>query len=201
MSLNTTTRRKQQFALSLREKAYRDAFVAAEINTTLPFQVRAMRKARGWSQADLAKRTEQAQKTISDFENPNYGKLTLTSLKRLAAAFDVGLVVRFVPFSELVDWTASMSHQNMEVPSFDADKRLADAESDELSTYSTTSSTVCNVGIAPLGNGEIPLDSATFVYPPTVIAPAITKTVATAVAQQSVDVQHRALRLVADNAA
>ena len=122
--MSTTIRKRKEIASSLRDKAYRDAVVAAEINTTLPFQIRTMRTARGWSQSDLAERTGQAQKTISDFENPSYGKLTLTSLKRLASAFDVALVVRFVPFSELVDWAASMSHKTLAVPSFDDDKDM-----------------------------------------------------------------------------
>ena len=47
------------------------------------------------------------QNAISRLENPSYGKATLTTLKRLAAAFDVALIVRFVPFGQLVDWASS----------------------------------------------------------------------------------------------
>jgi hypothetical protein len=43
------------------------------------------------------------QNAISRLENPYYGKATLTTLKRIAAAHDVGLLVEFVPFSRLVD--------------------------------------------------------------------------------------------------
>jgi transcriptional regulator with XRE-family HTH domain len=46
------------------------------------------------------------QNSVSRLENPEYGKPTLTTLKRLAAAFDVALVVRFVPFSKLVNWVS-----------------------------------------------------------------------------------------------
>lgn len=117
--INSTKR--SEIARSLANKEYREAFVEAEINTTIPFQIRTLRMLREWSQTELANRTGQKQKTISDFENPSYGRLTLSSLKRLAAAFDVALVVRFAPFSELVDWTATMSKERMEVPSFDKD--------------------------------------------------------------------------------
>jgi hypothetical protein len=37
-------------------------------------------------------------------ENPNYGNQSLTSLKKIAAACDVALVVWFVPFSRMLGW-------------------------------------------------------------------------------------------------
>jgi len=46
------------------------------------------------------------QNAISRLESPWYGKATIRTLKRLAAAFDVGLVIRFVPFSKLVNWVS-----------------------------------------------------------------------------------------------
>jgi transcriptional regulator with XRE-family HTH domain len=46
------------------------------------------------------------QNAISRLESVSYGKPTITTLKRLAAALDVALIVRFVPFSELVDWVS-----------------------------------------------------------------------------------------------
>jgi hypothetical protein len=52
------------------------------------------------------------QHAISRLESQGYGKPTLTTLKRLAAAMDVGLIVRFVPFSELVDWVSGTPRTN-----------------------------------------------------------------------------------------
>jgi len=54
----------------------------------------------------LADKIGSNQNAIYRAENPNYGKQTITTLKKIAAAFDVALVVRFVPFSELVDWVS-----------------------------------------------------------------------------------------------
>lgn len=66
------------------------------------------------------------QNAISRLENPYYGKATLTTLKRLAAAYDVGLLVEFVPFSRLIDRVSGtpfvdygLSPDTMSVPSFD----------------------------------------------------------------------------------
>ena len=115
----------QQIAESLTDTLSREAFVEAEIATTIPFQIRAMRKARHWTQAQLAAKTGQHQATISDCENPDMGgRQTIGSLRRIAAAFDVGLIVRFAPFSELVDWAVQMLPSSHDVPSCAKDTKL-----------------------------------------------------------------------------
>jgi transcriptional regulator with XRE-family HTH domain len=123
--LTTTSGRREQIAASLQDKEYRDLFVAEEIATGLPFQLRAMRQARGWSQQELAERAGMTQEGISRLESLNYGRFTLTTLKRLASAFDVALVVRFEPFGRLVDWAANMSPEDLAVPAFTHDPGVA----------------------------------------------------------------------------
>ena len=49
------------------------------------------------------------QSRISDLEDPNYENYQTRTLVKLASAFDVGLVVKFVPFSELAKWSANLS--------------------------------------------------------------------------------------------
>jgi len=115
---------RQTLIGKLHNKAYRDEFVASHIETGLPFQIRAIRAQREMSQEELAAKTEMAQARISLLERPGYGKFTLSTLKRLASAFDVGLVVRFVPFSELVDLVVNLSPEALQVPSFEKDPGL-----------------------------------------------------------------------------
>lgn len=62
---------------------------------------------------------------LSRLEDPDYGKHTLRSLKRIAEALDVGLVVRFVPFSQYIDWLSGTPYMDeglrpnaLAVPSF-----------------------------------------------------------------------------------
>jgi transcriptional regulator with XRE-family HTH domain len=50
------------------------------------------------------------QNAISRLESMSYGKPTITTLKRLASAFDVGLEVRFSPFSKMADWVSGTPH-------------------------------------------------------------------------------------------
>jgi transcriptional regulator with XRE-family HTH domain len=116
-------KRRQKTIEDLKDKEYRDAFAREHIDTGIPFQIRALRKQqnRKWTQKELAKHAGMAQETISRIEDPNYGKLTLETLKRLASAFDIGLMVRFVPFSELVDWELSLTPASLEAISFPED--------------------------------------------------------------------------------
>ena len=118
------TKYKQIVSRLEKDKEYRDLFVENEITVGVPFQIRAIREDRGWSQKELAERTGKQQSVISQLENPDYGKLTLSTLKALASAFDVGLMVRFAPFSELVSRAANLSEIGLEVPEFSKDWNL-----------------------------------------------------------------------------
>jgi ribosome-binding protein aMBF1 (putative translation factor) len=113
---------KERDAIKIRllDKKRRDAFVSASVDQTIPFQIRAMRldENRNWTQEELASRSRMSQERISTCENPNYGRFSFQTLKRLASAFDVALVVRFVPFSELVEWEENLSPESLEVRSF-----------------------------------------------------------------------------------
>ena len=85
----------------------RARFVESHLNKTLAFQIRALRGE--WTQAQFAKALgmEHANNVSARLENPNYGKHTLTTLKKIAAARDVGLIVWFVPFSRLINWASA----------------------------------------------------------------------------------------------
>ncbi len=82
MSMEHKIRTTKRLAKS---KQHRDAFVAAQIKEGLCFQIRALRKQRGWTQKILGREATFNQSKISDFENPNYScALNLETLKRLA---------------------------------------------------------------------------------------------------------------------
>jgi transcriptional regulator with XRE-family HTH domain len=118
----TTMTRRQQLISSLRDREYRTEWAAD--HTGVAFQIRAMRAKRGWSQEELARRVGMAQERISRLEDANYGRYSLRTLKRLAAAFDVALIVRFAPFSAAVDHLAGLSPDDLYVPPFDDDPGL-----------------------------------------------------------------------------
>lgn len=120
-----TSDRVGQIIESLQDKEYRDLFVAEEIQTGLPMQLLAMRRDRGWSQEELARRAGVSLETIQQVEQLDSGtSFPVDLLQRLAAAFDVALVVRFEPYSHLVDWAANLALTDMAVPAFDDDGGL-----------------------------------------------------------------------------
>jgi transcriptional regulator with XRE-family HTH domain len=118
------TRFEQIFARLARGKEHREAFVDSEIDIGLPFQIKAIREARDWTQKELAEKSGKHQSVISQLETPGYGSLTLSTLRKLAAAYDVGLMVRFVSFSELARRASHLSDADMKIPSFSDDQTL-----------------------------------------------------------------------------
>jgi transcriptional regulator with XRE-family HTH domain len=120
MFVHMISDRREQQMEALADKEYRDLYVAEHIRTGVAFQIRAMREDRGWTQSELGQRAQgMAQETISQLEDPDYGRLTLRTLIRLASALDVALIVRFAPFSDLVDWIVNLTPQRLAPPSFD----------------------------------------------------------------------------------
>ena len=105
------------------EKAYRDAYVREQVRIGVPYQIRALRQERGWTQKELGERSGKPQNVISRLEDPNYGKLSLQSLMDMASAFDVALMVKFVPFSRFIREFSDLSPRALEAASFSEDQK------------------------------------------------------------------------------
>lgn len=104
----------------------RAKFVASHLDKGIAYQIRALRDRQELSQEDLASLVGMNQNAISRLESPERGRPTITTLKRLAEALDVALVVRFVPFSKLVKWVSGtpfieygLSTESLAVPNFE----------------------------------------------------------------------------------
>lgn len=110
----------------LTDKTYRDAFISEEIEVGIPMQIREMRECRGWKQGELAEKIGTKQPRIPVMEKPGYGNYSLNTLKKLASVFDVALIVSFVPFSEMIDFSETLGLKRMRIQSFcDEHARLA----------------------------------------------------------------------------
>jgi transcriptional regulator with XRE-family HTH domain len=116
----TTANRHRQLWDSLRDPEFRKQFIDEFINVGIASQIHGIREKQNLTQARLAERlgAKQKQPSVSSWENPSYGNYTLKTLKDLAKAFDVGLLVRFVPFSTIVDWTLGVTGEVLAPPSF-----------------------------------------------------------------------------------
>ena len=103
----------------------RAKFVESQISNGIASQIRALRNREKWSQPKLAEKIGTTQNQIYRLEKATTTKPTISSLRRIAAAFDVALVVRFVPFSQMIAWVSGtpftdpgLSTASLYVPSF-----------------------------------------------------------------------------------
>jgi len=118
----------------LKDPEYRKAFVSSQINIGIPFQIRALLRARGETQEWLADRAGMLQPRISGLMTPGKTRPNIETLRRIAQAFDCGLVVHFAPFSELVRWSEDFDPEEFSAPSFEHD-------SEPCETFYATSET------------------------------------------------------------
>jgi transcriptional regulator with XRE-family HTH domain len=132
--------KQEQMWENLRDKDFREQFIDEHINVGIAFQIRSLRNRQNLKQSELAQLLGVKQPLVSSWENPNYGKYTLNTLKDLAKAFDVGLLVRFVPFRTLIEWTIDLTSDAIAPPSFNEEEKLH-AASPVLVTSSLIEST------------------------------------------------------------
>lgn len=104
---------------AFRDPEYRHAYVSAHIGDTLALQLFSMRRDRGWTQKQLGDAGGIPQSSVSKLET-SCENVSLSTLKKLAKAFDVALSVKFVPFSQLARDAATTDH-GIAPKSFDDD--------------------------------------------------------------------------------
>jgi len=130
--MTTTDKRKKRLLEELKDKEYRDAYVSSSVDVGVAFQIRTLRDQKQWNQTELAEKAKMQQERISVLENPSHSP-TLATLKKLASAFDVGLIVRFAPTSELVKYELGLHSKSLEVPSFGDENYFKEKPTDESS--------------------------------------------------------------------
>src|SRR5687767_14990650 len=81
---------------------YRASYIRSKLDVLIPSQIRALRGE--MTQKELGKAAEMKQSRISAMETPGAVNFNLETLVRLASTFKVGMVVKFVPFSEMLGW-------------------------------------------------------------------------------------------------
>lgn len=120
----------------LQDKAYRDAYVRARVRIGIPYQIRALREQRGWSQSELGRRSRKPANVINRLENPASGGNTIRTCLEMASTFDVALLVKFVPYSRFLKEFEDVSPEALEVPSFPNDPYISGVyQAQQVSTY------------------------------------------------------------------
>ncbi len=109
---------REDFIFNRDEKDYRHAYAEESLDISIGTQIKVLREQRHWRQEDLAREAAMQQPMVSRYENVNYSNWSITTLKKLARAYDVWLDVRFRSFRELVKTTEEFSRESLQVPRF-----------------------------------------------------------------------------------
>jgi transcriptional regulator with XRE-family HTH domain len=90
----------------LKDKAFRDAFLDRAVRQSITAQVKALRRQHGLSMHKFAVRCGLHYTTVFRLEHPSLNSGTrISTLLAIASAFDVALIVRFVPWSRFLQET------------------------------------------------------------------------------------------------
>jgi len=94
-------------------------------DSSIALQIKALRLKHGWTQAELGERAGgMKQSRISDMENVDYSSWSVATLRRLAQAFDLPLIVSFESWGKFVDDVMRLSRSALERPPFDEDAAI-----------------------------------------------------------------------------
>lgn len=91
------------------------------LNSFIALQIKALRLQRKLTQGELAAKAGMKQSRISAMEQASYCAWSISTLRRLAGALDLALVVRFESFGTLLNDVSSANRATLERPSFSDD--------------------------------------------------------------------------------
>ena len=98
------------------DAAYAHGYMEGHRHDKLVAQIYWTRKARDWTQDDLAAKAGMKQTQISKIESGEFDSLTMKTLGRLARALDVNLRLEFEPFSHAIYDVCHLNREAMEIP-------------------------------------------------------------------------------------
>lgn len=100
-------------------KEYRHAFVEEKVRTQLAIQIKTMREDRRIGRPEFAALMDKAPSWVFRLEDPNQSPPTISTLLKVAEAFDVDLEIRFRRFSGLLKQLERLTAESFGVPSFE----------------------------------------------------------------------------------
>jgi transcriptional regulator with XRE-family HTH domain len=109
------------------------SYILSKLLVLVPAQIRALRLKSVDPpmpyQRDLARESDLHQSRISMFETPGAANMTLETIAKIAAGLRVGVVVKFVPFSDMLRWENLFSPEN-DVVRLSKDEAFINPEAD-----------------------------------------------------------------------
>lgn len=103
------------------DKEFAHGYMEDHGNTVIAAQIKTLREQRELSQEALAQLAGMKQERISALENVDYDAWTIKTLRKLGKAFDVHVMVTFVPFSQAIMDVVNLRRERLEVPCRETD--------------------------------------------------------------------------------
>lgn len=130
-----------------KDKELAHAHVDDFLNISIATQLKVLREQRGLTQTTLAQLADMMQARISVMEDINYSSWSISTLKKLARAFDVSLKVSFESFDTLISDTGNFNKESLQRDTrTDALRKLGRSisASDSLTRYRRDDLTISN---------------------------------------------------------
>jgi transcriptional regulator with XRE-family HTH domain len=100
--------------VELCDPEYSEGYSESFLNSYIATQIKVIREQRKMKQADLAREIGTTQTAISRIENVNYSSWNIRTLKKLARAFKVRLMVSFETYGTLPDEVARFTRDALQ---------------------------------------------------------------------------------------
>lgn len=114
--------RSERISRLRNDRKSREAYVKAKLGVLVPSQIKALRlKSNTPKQQALARLSGMHQPRLSKLETAGAANVTLETLAEIAAIHKVGVIVKFVPYSEMLEWDNAYSQDTFNVTRLDDD--------------------------------------------------------------------------------
>jgi len=109
---------KEVLVEEFKDKEARRQYAVDFLNSHIALQIKTLRQQRKWSQTQLAELAGKHQSQISAMESVDFSAWKISTLLKLAEAFDLALTVNFESFGNFLDDTTRLGREDLERPSF-----------------------------------------------------------------------------------
>lgn len=113
--------RRKELLEEFQDKEARTEYADEFLDASVALQIKTLRQSRDWTQQQLAELAGMKQSRISTMEKVDYASWSIKTLRRLARAFDLPLVVRFESWGNLFEDIIRLNRSSLERPTFEND--------------------------------------------------------------------------------
>lgn len=136
---------RERLLSKFRDKRYRHGYVDTFTDAYIATQIQVLREQRGLDQTALAKLAGLHQSQVSTLEDVDNSSWTIRTLKKIAKAFDLVLVVRFESFGRVLPDIGHLDRPSLQRHSFEDDPVFSEAQPKPLNPLSRFTGKVSDV--------------------------------------------------------